>query len=66
MNMETKGSLRRTLEGWVCECPETETGEGATPEAAYFDWMFKLYNPSVPDDDAYDMTSRFDGRESLY
>lgn len=61
---EMKGTLRRTLEGWVCECPDTDSGEGATPDGAYYDWMAKLYTPSVPDDDAYDMIERADFRRN--
>ena len=63
--MEMTGRLRQTLDGWLCECEDTVTGEGDTPEAAYFDWMAALHTPAAPDDDAYDAMTRHELRAAM-
>jgi hypothetical protein len=43
--MEFNGRVRHLGEGWVCECPGTRPGFGATPEAAWHEWLQLLPLP---------------------
>lgn len=62
-DMEMKPIFRRTFDGWECYCAETDTGSGASPEAAFQDWLRMLYEP--PSDDAYDVQNRYDFKRAM-